>query len=302
MKELLPLHGIVTVLNTPFLEDGSLDIPSLRKNCHYALDSGVAGFLFPAMASEVDKLTEEERIEGIKAVIEEVKGRVPVIGGASAYTQEKRIKYARILTRLGCDGILVSIPYQNDKKYEKAIREIAEAEPGFLMIQDWDFSGYGLPVRLIKRLFLELPAFRSLKIEVVPAGVKYTEVSEETGGKLHLAGGWAVGQMIEGLERGVHAFMPTGMHEIYTAIYQFFHSGDKRQAALLFESILPVTAFSNQHLDISIHFFKRLLFRQGIYKTPVVRPPILPFDHIHEKIAEEKIARVIEITEEVRGK
>jgi hypothetical protein len=63
----------------------------------------------------------------------------------------------------------------------------------------------------------------------------------------------------------------------------------------LFNEILPVLAFSNQHLDISIHFFKRLLWKQGIYPTPNVRQPILAFDHIHQHIADDLIEQIIHI-------
>ena len=77
----------------------------------------------------------------------------------------------------------------------------------------------------------------------MPAGVKYSEVLQATGGSLHVSGGWAVMQMIEALDRGVHALMPMGMHELYVHI-------------------------DRQHLDISIRFFKRLLWRQGIYARP----------------------------------
>jgi 4-hydroxy-tetrahydrodipicolinate synthase len=55
MKELLALRGIVTVLNTPFTEEDALDLPGLRRNVQGAIRAGVAGFLVPAMASEVDR-------------------------------------------------------------------------------------------------------------------------------------------------------------------------------------------------------------------------------------------------------
>ncbi len=57
MKQLFPLHGIVTVLNTPFSTKGEIDLPALKRNVNYALVAGVAGFLVPAMASEVYKLS-----------------------------------------------------------------------------------------------------------------------------------------------------------------------------------------------------------------------------------------------------
>lgn len=68
-------------------------------------------------------------------------------------------------------------------------------------------------------------------------------------------------KIIEGMKRGIHAFMPTGMHYIYTKIYRDYMSGKHMEAKKLFYELLPVLAFSNQHLDISIHFFKRLLYK-----------------------------------------
>jgi 4-hydroxy-tetrahydrodipicolinate synthase len=106
--------------------------------------------------------------------------------------------------------------------------------------------------------------------------------------------------MLEGLHRGVHAFMPTGMHYIYTSIYHLFEEGKIEEAEALFEKIIPVLSFSNQHLDISIHFFKRLLYRQGIYSTPRVRQPIMPFDALHQKIADKHIDRIIKIENELK--
>ncbi len=300
MKSLLQLHGIITVLNTPFTDSDAVDLPSLRKNVRYALEAGVAGFLVPAMASEVDKLSPEERKQIVTAVLKESDGRVPVIGGASAATGGERIRNAAALIELGCDGVLASIPFQNEAQYEEDVRELDALKPGFLMLQDWHFQGYGLPISLIARLFEEVERFRCLKVEVVPAGVKYSEVLEATEGRLHVSGGWAVMQIIEALDRGVHAFMPTGMHELYTRIYSLYRVGQREKARVLFEQLLPVLAFANQHLDISVHFFKRLLHRQGIYSTPRVRQPILPFDEVHERVAGELIDRAIELCRQAR--
>lgn len=290
MKDLLPLRGIVTVLNTPFTEDDRLDTEALRHHVRRALEVGVAGFLAPAMASEANKLTTAERELFVDTLLDEVRGRAVVIGGASAASSIGRIETAKRLVSAGCDGVLVSIPYENDEQYEHAVREVAGTAPPFLMLQDWDPTGYGVPVKTLVKLFETVETVRAVKVEVVPAGRKYTELLEATDGRLHLSGGWAVMQMIEALDRGVHAFMPTALHAIYVHIYTFYRKGHRDEALKLFNEILPVLAFSNQHLDISIHFFKRLLHAQGIYSTANVRPPILPFDRVHTEIAEELIA------------
>jgi 4-hydroxy-tetrahydrodipicolinate synthase len=138
-------------------------------------------------------------------------------------------------------------------------------------------------------------------VEVVPAGRKYTEVLEATDGRLHVSGGWAVMQMIEALDRGVHAFMPTALHEAYVRIYALHRMGCRDEARTLFNRLLPVLAFSNQHLDISLHFFKRLLHAQGIYATSAVREPVLPFDAYHERVAEELIAYAQNLLADLRG-
>ncbi|MBN2152079.1 MAG: dihydrodipicolinate synthase family protein [Candidatus Lokiarchaeota archaeon] len=301
MKQLLGLRGIVTVLNTPFTASDEIDVDALQRNVQGAIDAGVAGFLVPAMASEVDKLTDAERGAMIAATLDVARGKVAVIGGASAQTAEARARYAKAIVDAGCDGVLASIPYQDDSQYTRDVKALAKLDPPFIMLQDWATAGSGLPVPLVSRLFEEVDAFKALKIEVPTAGTKYTQVYGATGGRLHLSGGWAVMQMIEGLDRGLHAFMPTGLHWTYTRIFKLYQAGRRAEARALFNKILPVLAFSNQHLDVSIHFFKRLLHEQGIYPTIRVREPIMPFDAVHERISAELVNHAILVELEAKG-
>jgi 4-hydroxy-tetrahydrodipicolinate synthase len=141
------------------------------------------------------------------------------------------------------------------------------------MIQDLDWSGPGLALDEIVSLFETLPSFRCLKVETVPAGPKYSAVLEATGGRLHVSGGWAVMQMPDALARGVHAFMPTTMDAIYVAIYNAWNRGDLEVARALFERLLPIVAFSNQHIDVSIRFFKALRQAEGLFASDLCRVP-----------------------------
>lgn len=297
------LRGIVTVLNIPFDEDGAVALPALTRNVAYAVDAGVAGFLVPAMASEVGRLSASERRGIVDTVLEAATGRVPVVGGASAPTAAERRERAAELVAAGCRCVLAAIPWRGDEgSYLAEIEDLASLDLPCLMVQDWDATGRGAPVDAIAAAFGRVPSFRSIKVEVVPAGSKYTEILKATGGRLHVCGGWAVGQIIEGLDRGVHAFMPTGIHRTYVEIFRRYASGNREGAQELFERLLPVLAFSNQHVDISIRFFKRLLWRQGIYPTPSVREPLEPFDSYHLAVADELIARAIALEEELSGR
>jgi 4-hydroxy-tetrahydrodipicolinate synthase len=80
-------------------------------------------------------------------------------------------------------------------------------------------------------------------------------------------------QMPDALARGVHAFMPTTMDTIYVAIYSAWRRGDTEAARALFERLLPIVAFSNQHIDVSIRFFKRLRQAEGLFATDLCRVP-----------------------------
>lgn len=296
-KTLYPLFGIIAVLNTPFTCNNKVDKESLKRHVQYALEAGVAGFLVPGLAAEVQKLTNKERQELVEVVMIEVDGRVPVIVGAGDADFANSLKILQDYLDMGCENVLFNYPFSSKDDYYNRFLQFANLNPDMIMIQDWSASGYGLPDDLLVRLFEEVEAFRCLKIETVPAGVKYSRLIDLTDGRLHVSGGWAVTQMIEALDRGVHALMPTGMYYTYMSIYQSHANNSRNDAQDLFEKLLPVLAFSNQHLDISIHFFKRLLHRQGIYKTDATRKPILSFDDHHLKIAERLILKAIELEE-----
>ena len=290
------MKGIVPVLNTPFTADDKIDLNAIRRNTELSIKAGVAGLLVPAMASEVYKLNPTERLSIVQAVIEKVNGRIPVIGGAGETDSAQRQIIIKDLLKIGCENVLLQIPYENDEQFYAEFNRAAQLGPEMIMLQDFDSQGYGLGIDLVCKLFEEVPAFRCFKIEVVPAGIKYSQMLKATEQRLHISGGWAVMQMIEAMERGVHAFITTAMNDIYVRIYTLYYSGNSEEAQELFNQLLPVLAFSNQHLDISIHFFKRLLFKQGIYPTANVRQPILNFDRIHEKTADELIKKVIQMT------
>lgn len=293
------IQGIIGVINTPFTEDNKIDVESLNRYVENSINKKVVGFLVLGLAAEVNKLSVDEKILIVDTVIKKVKKRVPVICGTTASSQKKRIDLVKEFSDLGCDGILVNIPYENEDSYMSDVRELSKNITGFMMLQDWDFHGYGIPINVITRLFNELENFKCLKIEVVPAGVKYSQVRNATNGRIHLSGGWAGTQMIEALDRNVDAFMPTILHDVYGMIYRLHRNGKREEAKFIFNKLLPIISFSHQHLDISIHFNKRLLFKQKIFSTAKVRQPIISFDQHHEKIADELIKYAIKLSENI---
>jgi len=241
----------------------------------------------------------EERRLGVEVVLSQIGGRVPVFAGASASRLEESLALARPAQAQGAAGILVHAPQSMARdagRLREFFHRLAAGTGLAVMIQDLDWQGGGMPLELIRQLFEELPTFRCIKVETVPAGPKYSRILAATDGRLHVSGGWAVTQMLDGLERGVHAFMPEGsMVAIYRTIMARFASGDRDGARRLFESLLPILAFSNQHIDISVQFFKRVLVAKGIFGAATVRKPILALDEVQDRIAAPLVDRVLSL-------
>ena len=300
------LDGIVPILQTPFSAAGGLDVASLRRLAEHVIQSGAAGAIYPAVASEVAKLSGEERRLGLEVVLAQAGGRVPVFAGVSAASLEESCALARHAEVSAAAGILAQAPTvvaADSSALRDFFHRLARSTGLTLMIQDLDWQGGGMPLDLICQLFEEVPTFRCIKVETVPAGPKYSRILAATEGRLHVSGGWAITQMLDGLERGVHAFMPEGsMVAIYRAIMARFASGDRDRARHLFESLLPVLAFSNQHIDISVQFFKRVLVTKGVFRTATVRTPIMTLDAVQEQTAAALVDRVLSLEASLRPK
>ncbi len=110
--------GCGTALVTPFKKDLSLDESTLRKLVRRQIDAGI-NFLVPCgTTGESPTLTRAEHLRVIEIVIEEAKGKVPVLGGAGGYNTREVMELARELERLGADGILSVTPYYNKPTQE----------------------------------------------------------------------------------------------------------------------------------------------------------------------------------------
>jgi len=68
-QEVFELNGVVAVINTPFTNEDQIDYESIARYVENAIESGASGFLVPAMAAEVNKLTPVERKSIVKTVV-----------------------------------------------------------------------------------------------------------------------------------------------------------------------------------------------------------------------------------------
>ena len=76
-----PITGSLVAIITPMHEDGSLDLPGLRRLVDYHIQEGTDAIVAVGTTGESPTVDVEEHHEVIRVVIEQAAGRVPVIAG-----------------------------------------------------------------------------------------------------------------------------------------------------------------------------------------------------------------------------
>lgn len=292
------LDGIVAVPATPFTRDGGVDVDSLRRYARNAIAHGAVGFLAPAVAGEVEMLTEAERELIVATLLEESAGRVPVIGGATDPDRAARLRHARRFLAMGCYGVLAHLSYENnDESIAAAVHELGDLNPPLLMIQDLDWTGGSLPIPLIVRLHHEVPAFSWIKVETADRCRKITAVLDASGGSLRV--GTAGPDMIELLDRGVHSFLITYSIPVYARIWSHYRAGRRAEAVALYRRLLPCLAFMATHQRIQWRFTKALLQADGTFATAHVRKAVPELDPTESRLVAELAHHARELSAEI---
>jgi 4-hydroxy-tetrahydrodipicolinate synthase len=115
----MELRGCHIPLVTPFLEDGSIDEPGLRKLVNHLIEVEKVDGLVPCgTTGESPTLTHEEHGRVIQIVVEETRGRVPVIAGTGSNSTAEAIEMTRHAEKVGADASLQVCPYYNKPTQE----------------------------------------------------------------------------------------------------------------------------------------------------------------------------------------
>lgn len=106
-------QGAFTALVTPFKEDGSLDEASLRKLVDFQIEHGIDGLVPVGTTGESPTLDAPETEAVIRIVVEQAKGRVPVIAGTGSNCTDKAIHLTEKAKQIGATASLQVAPYYN---------------------------------------------------------------------------------------------------------------------------------------------------------------------------------------------
>lgn len=159
------LGGIISTVVTPFTADDEVDYDALREEVRYLLDTGISGICACGSTGEGHTLTVEESAEICRIVVEEVGGRIPVVGGVIQNSTAGAIRYGKALKAVGVDALQITpVHYvfapgadQTVAYYEKIAAEVG------LPIVVYNVVPWALvPTDVIERL-IEIPEIVALK-------------------------------------------------------------------------------------------------------------------------------------------
>jgi 5-dehydro-4-deoxyglucarate dehydratase len=88
------LRGVIAFPVTPFKPDLSLDLAGLRKNVDQLLRHPIAAIVAAGGTGEMYSLTPAEHQSVVKAMVEEVQGKIPVIAG-TGFNRQMAIELAQ---------------------------------------------------------------------------------------------------------------------------------------------------------------------------------------------------------------
>src|SRR5438552_6899742 len=102
-------QGVFPILVTPCDDQSRVDEEGLRRLVEFNIGAGVHG-LGVALGSEVFRLSEAERRQVTRLVVDQARGRVPVVINTGAQGTDLALLYSRMAEEAGADALMVMPP------------------------------------------------------------------------------------------------------------------------------------------------------------------------------------------------
>jgi len=281
-----PYRGVFPVVPTVFDERGNLDLDGQRRCVDFMIDAGSQGICILANFSEQFVLTDAERETVMRAVLEHVAGRVPVIVTTTHFASSICAARSRQAEEMGAAMVMVMPPYHGAtfRVAEPGIfdffRVVSDAVRIPVMIQDAPVAGTPLSVDFLARMAKELQNIRYFKIEVPMAAAKLRNLIAAGGSAIE--GPWdgeeAITLMAD-LDAGATGAMtgggyPDGIRQIIDP----FFAGRRDEAMAAYARWLPLINYENRQCGLVA--CKVLMKEGGVIASDTVRHPLQPLHPI----------------------
>jgi len=152
MKE---FKGAYTALVTPMKENGEVDYDGFKRLVNFQLEQGIDGLVPLGTTGETPTLEEDEEEKLIRIIVDEVKGKVPVIVGAGSNDTKHMSIYVKRAKDMGADAALVVTPYYNKPNDSGLLKHFEAAAAIGIPIIIYNIasrSGRNIPTQLMEKI------------------------------------------------------------------------------------------------------------------------------------------------------
>ncbi len=128
--------GFIPVMLTPFHDDGSIDYKTLTALTEMYLKAGVTGLFANCLSSEMFELTEAERLQTVKHIVDIVAGEVPVVAtGTFEGTTKEQADFSTKIYGTGINAVilisgLMAKQEDSDAVFMENVHQFFELTPG----------------------------------------------------------------------------------------------------------------------------------------------------------------------------
>lgn len=162
------LKGVIVPIITPIDENEMIDEKALRDQVDYVIEGGIHGILAFGSNGEFYVIEEDEMERGLKIMIDQAAGRVPVYFGIGAISTKKCVRLAKMAAENGADGISVLQPMflkPTETELFQHFKAIADAVPQkpVLLYNNPGRVGYTMSGNLVERLAHEVENIVGMK-------------------------------------------------------------------------------------------------------------------------------------------
>lgn len=279
-------RGVYAVLVTPFNEDLSLDLDSLRRQVEFCVTCGVAAVVAPVIASEFFTLSDDERGLIYQTVAEQLAGRMVFLAGVSASSAPHACTLAQKAERAGADALIAMPPILGGRAKERTFhyyRALAAATSLPLMVQNAP-EPIGAPLSTLElvELLSEVSQIQAVKEETAPNPQKVGALVSAAGTRLQgVMGGLGGIYLFNELERGATGTMPACQFaDVMANIVARYEAGDHPGARAIFKALQPALVMERLY---GMTFMKTCLKRRGVIRTTATRVVEPPLDATDER-------------------
>jgi 4-hydroxy-tetrahydrodipicolinate synthase len=270
-------RGVFPAVCTQFRPDQSLNVPGTLAHVDAMLAAGIHGLVMMGSVGENTTLEPGEKRELLKATVEHVRGRVPVLTGVAEYTTAQACRWAADAAKIGADGLMVLPPmvYLSDPPETMAhFRAVAKATDRPIMVYN---NPPAYKVDITPEMFAELadePKFACIK-ESSENPRRITDIINLTGNRYVLFAG-VDDLFLECLMLGAVGWV-SGLVNAFPAenrlIWDLATAGKWTEALEVYRWYTPVL-----HLDTHVKLVQyiKLASAECGYGTELCRAPRLP--------------------------